>query len=252
MSVLKADNIVKYYGAKDNEISVQALKGINLQVNKGEFIGVMGPSGSGKTTLLNILSGIDSATAGNVLINEKLLSVMSNEELALFRRSNMGFVFQNFNLLDSLTIKENIMLPLVLGKEEPGSMERKCKELMEFVGISDIAEMYPYNVSGGQQQRCAVCRALINNPNIVFSDEPTGNLDSKSSRAVMTCLERMNNDREATIVMVTHDAFAASFCKRIIFLKDGLLSMEIVKKGSRSEFFDTILDCLAVLERDGQ
>lgn len=252
MSVLKADNIVKYYGAKDNEISVQALKGINLQVNKGEFIGVMGPSGSGKTTLLNILSGIDSATAGNVLINEKLLSVMSNEELALFRRSNMGFVFQNFNLLDSLTIKENIMLPLVLGKEEPGSMERKCKELMDFVGISDIAEMYPYNVSGGQQQRCAVCRALINNPNIVFSDEPTGNLDSKSSRAVMTCLERMNNDREATIVMVTHDAFAASFCKRIIFLKDGLLSMEIVKKGSRSEFFDTILDCLAVLERDGQ
>ncbi len=252
MSVLKADNIVKYYGSKDNEISVQALKGINLQVNKGEFIGVMGPSGSGKTTLLNILSGIDSATAGNVLINEKLLSVMSNEELALFRRSNMGFVFQDFNLLDSLTIKENIMLPLVLGKEEPGSMERKCKELMDFVGISDIAEMYPYNVSGGQQQRCAVCRALINNPNIVFSDEPTGNLDSKSSRAVMTCLERMNNDREATIVMVTHDAFAASFCKRIIFLKDGLLSMEIVKKGSRSEFFDTILDCLAVLERDGQ
>lgn len=252
MSVLKADNIVKYYGSKDNEISVQALKGINLQVNKGEFIGVMGPSGSGKTTLLNILSGIDSATAGNVLINEKLLSEMSNEELALFRRSNMGFVFQDFNLLDSLTIKENIMLPLVLGKEEPGSMERKCKELMDFVGISDIAEMYPYNVSGGQQQRCAVCRALINNPNIVFSDEPTGNLDSKSSRAVMTCLERMNNDREATIVMVTHDAFAASFCKRIIFLKDGLLSMEIVKKGSRSEFFDTILDCLAVLERDGQ
>lgn len=252
MSVLKADNIIKYYGAKDNAVSVQALKGINLQVNKGEFIGVMGPSGSGKTTLLNILSGIDSATAGSVEIDEKSLFEMSDEELALFRRSNMGFVFQDFNLLDSLTIKENIMLPLVLGKEEVGSMERKCSELMDYVGISEIAEMYPYNVSGGQQQRCAVCRALINNPDIVFSDEPTGNLDSKSSRAVMTCLERMNNDREATIVMVTHDAFAASFCKRIIFLKDGLLNMEIVKKGTRSEFFDTILDCLAVLERDGQ
>ena len=252
MSVLKADDIIKYYGAKDNTVSVQALKGINLQVNRGEFIGVMGPSGSGKTTLLNILSGIDSATAGSVIINEKSLSKMSDEELALYRRNKMGFVFQDFNLLDSLTIKENIMLPLVLSKEEVGSMERKCCELMDFVGISEIAEMYPYHVSGGQQQRCAVCRALINNPDIMFSDEPTGNLDSKSSKAIMTCFERMNSDREATIVMVTHDAFAASFCKRIIFLKDGLLNMEIIKKGTRSEFFDTILDCLAVLERDGQ
>lgn len=252
MSVLKADNIIKYYGAKDNAVSVQALKGINLQVNRGEFIGIMGPSGSGKTTLLNIFSGIDAATAGRVTINDKALSEMSDEELARFRRTNMGFVFQDFNLLDSLTIKENIMLPMVLGKEEAESMERKSSELMDFIGISEIAERYPYQVSGGQQQRCAVCRALITNPDIIFSDEPTGNLDSKSSKAVMTCFERMNDDREVTIVMVTHDAFAASFCKRIIFLKDGLLNMEIVRKGSRSEFFDTILDCLAVLERDEQ
>jgi putative ABC transport system ATP-binding protein len=252
MSVLKADNIVKYYGSKDNEVSTQALKGINLQVTKGEFIGVMGPSGSGKTTLINILSGLDSASAGSVMIEDKVLEKMSDEELALFRRRKLGFVFQDFNLMDSLTIKENIMLPLVLEKEAADSMTGKCEDLMQFMDISTIAEKYPYHVSGGQQQRCAVCRALINKPDILFADEPTGNLDSKSSKSVMYSFEKMNAERNVTIVMVTHDAFAASFCKRIIFLKDGLLNMEIVKKGTRTEFFDTILDCLAVLERDEQ
>jgi putative ABC transport system ATP-binding protein len=250
MSALKAENIVKYYGAMDHESSVQALNGINLQVMEGEFIGVMGPSGSGKTTLLHILSGMDEATSGRVFISGKSLEGLMDEELALFRRQKMGYVFQDFNLMDSLTMKENIMLPLILEKIPANIMEQKCEDIMRFLEISHIADKYPYHVSGGQQQRAAVSRALINNPEIIFADEPTGNLDSKSSKAVMTSFEKMNEERHVTVMMVTHDAFAASFCKRIIFLKDGALCMEIVKKGTRLEFFDQILDCLAVLESD--
>lgn len=250
MNVLKADNIMKYYGSRENESSVQALKGVSLQVAEGEFIGVMGPSGSGKSTLLNILSGIDEATAGSVQIADKALEELTDEELALFRRKKMGFVFQDFNLMDSLTLKENVMLPLILEKKAPKLMEPKCNDIMKFLEIDGIAEKYPYHVSGGQQQRTAVCRALINDPEIIFADEPTGNLDSKSSKAVMTSFEKMNQERKVTILMVTHDAFAASYCKRIIFVKDGILNMEIVRKGSRAEFFDQILNCLAVLECD--
>jgi putative ABC transport system ATP-binding protein len=251
MVVLKAEDLIKYYGARDNESTVQALKGVNLQVTEGEFIGVMGPSGSGKSTLLNILSGIDNATAGSVELGGRALEEMDDDELALFRRQKMGFVFQDFNLMDSLTLKENVMLPLILEKKGSQEMEQKCADIMEFLEIDGIAEKYPYHVSGGQQQRTAVSRALINDPDIIFADEPTGNLDSKSSKAVMGSFEKMNKERNVTVMMVTHDAFAASYCKRIIFLKDGLLNMEIVKKGTRSEFFDQILDCLAVMESGG-
>lgn len=251
MNVVIAENIIKYYGAMDRENSVQALKGIDLQVREGEFIGVMGPSGSGKTTLLNILSGIDEATAGNITISGEKLSKLSDEELARFRRRKLGFVFQDFNLMDSLTLKENVMLPLILEKEDPDVMEEKAQEIMGFLEISTVMDKYPYHVSGGQQQRTAVSRALIHKPEIIFADEPTGNLDSKSSKAVMQSFEKMNHDRSVTIMMVTHDAFAASYCKRIVFLKDGMMNMEIVKKGTRAEFFDQILDCLAVLECDG-
>lgn len=251
MNVLKVENLIKYYGAEGNESSVQALMGVSLQVAEGEFIGVMGPSGSGKTTLLNILSGIDGGTAGSVQIAGKSLEQMTDDELALFRRQKMGFVFQDFNLMDSLTVRENIMLPLILEKVAPEIMEQKAEDIMRFLGIEGIPEKYPYHISGGQQQRTAVCRALINDPEIIFADEPTGNLDSKSSKAVMNCFEKMNGERNVTIMMVTHDAFAASYCKRIIFLKDGVMNMEIAKKGTRAEFFDQILDCLAVLECDG-
>ena len=251
MNVLKVENLMKYYGSQENESTVQALKGVSLQVTEGEFIGVMGPSGSGKTTLLNILSGIDEATAGSVKIGGKSLEEMTDEEMALFRRQKMGFVFQDFNLMDSLTLKENVMLPLILERKSPEEMEHRSMELMRFLEIDMIAEKYPYHVSGGQQQRTAVCRAMINSPDIIFADEPTGNLDSKSSKAVMTSFEKMNEERKVTIMMVTHDAFAASYCKRIIFVKDGALNMEIVRKGTRAEFFDQILDCLAVLECDG-
>ena len=178
MNVLKVENLMKYYGSQENESTVQALKGVSLQVTEGEFIGVMGPSGSGKTTLLNILSGIDEATAGSVKIGGKSLEEMTDEEMALFRRQKMGFVFQDFNLMDSLTLKENVMLPLILERKSPEEMEHRSMELMRFLEIDMIAEKYPYHVSGGQQQRTAVCRAMINSPDIIFADEPTGNLDS--------------------------------------------------------------------------
>ena len=207
----------------------------------------MGPSGSGKTTLLNILSGIDKPTSGEIEIGGKNINSLNKDELALFRRQHLGFVFQEFNLLDSLTLKENIMLPMILDKRKTYEMETKSKEIMSLFEINEIANKYPYNVSGGQQQRAAVARALINEPAIVFADEPTGNLDSKSSKAVMKCFEKMNKEKAATILMVTHDTFAASYCKRIVFIKDGEINMEIVKKGDRKEFFDRILDCLAVL-----
>lgn len=247
MSVLSARNVTKIYGGKGNTNSTNALNGININIESGEFVGIMGPSGSGKTTLLNILSGIDKLTSGLIEIAGKNIVSLGKDELALFRRQKLGFVFQEFNLLDSLTLKENVMLPMILDKKKADVMESKAKEIMSLFEIYDIANKYPYNVSGGQQQRAAVCRALVNDPAIVYADEPTGNLDSKSSKAVMKCFEKMNRDANCTLLMVTHDAFAASYCKRVVFIKDGMVSMEIVSKGDRKEFFDRILDCLAVL-----
>ena len=250
MSVLEAKNLIKIYGGEEEWSATKALNRISLKIEKGEFVGIMGPSGSGKTTLLNILSGIDKPTSGLVKISGFEISDLSKEALALFRRQHLGFVFQEFNLLDSLSLKENVMLPLVLDKKEADYMENKVKDVMSLFDIYDICNKYPYNVSGGQQQRAAVSRAIVNEPDIVFADEPTGNLDSKSSKAIMKCFEKMNEEKEDTILVVTHDAFAASYCKKVIFIKDGMLHSEIVKKGSRKEFFDQILDCLTVLGGD--
>ncbi|OJU11574.1 MAG: multidrug ABC transporter ATP-binding protein [Clostridiales bacterium 43-6] len=247
MKVLNTKNITKVYGGKEDAGSTRALDGVDLSVEAGEFVGVMGPSGSGKSTLLNILSGIDIPTTGNIEIDGRSITTMSKDELALFRRQKLGFVFQEFNLLDSLTLKENVMLPLILDKKDSAYMEEKIKEIMSLFEIYHIKDKYPHGVSGGQQQRAAVSRSLVSDPAIVFADEPTGNLDSKSSNAVMRLFTKMNTERNSTILMVTHDAFAASFCKRIIFIKDGKVCMEIVSKGDRKEFFDRILDCLAVI-----
>ncbi|MDF2567361.1 MAG: multidrug transporter ATP-binding protein [Oscillospiraceae bacterium] len=247
MKVLNAKNITKVYGGKENINSTKALNGVEFSIEEGDFVGIMGPSGSGKTTLLNILSGIDRPTSGTIEIAEKNIESMSKDELALFRRQKLGFVFQEFNLLDSLTLKENIMLPMILDKKDQNLMEAKCKEIMSLFEIYDIGDKYPHSVSGGQQQRAAVSRSLVNGPAIVFADEPTGNLDSKSSNAVMKLFTKINTELKSTILMVTHDAFAASFCKRIIFIKDGAVNMEIVSKGDPKEFFERILDCLAVL-----
>lgn len=248
MIVLEADNIMKIYGGENGEPSTKALNRISFSIEKGEFVGIMGSSGSGKTTLLNILSGIDKPTSGFAKIEDKKINAMDKNELALFRRRKMGFVFQDFNLINSLNIRENIMLPMILDKKEAEYMEDKCKEIMQLFNIQGLENKFPYNISGGQQQRAAVARAIINDPSVIFADEPTGNLDSKSSKSIMECFEKMNKQFNNTILVVTHDVFSASYCNRIIFIKDGLLNYEIVKKSGRKEFFDQIMNYLSVLE----
>ncbi len=247
MSVLVAENLTKTYGENNGENATKALAGVSLSVDEGEFVAIMGPSGSGKSTLVNILSGITVATSGKVLIANQQMELLSKDEMARFRRRNIGFVFQEFNLLEHLTLEENVMLPMVLDHRKPEEIRAKVNAVMEFLGITESRNKYPANVSGGQQQRTAVARALINEPDIIFADEPTGNLDSKSANAVMRCFDRLNEEKNATIMMVTHDVFAASFCKRVIFIKDGRINMEIRRKGKRKEFFDQILDCQAVV-----
>lgn len=250
MSVLNASNVIKIYKGKGKSNSTKALNGISLTIDNGEFVAIMGPSGSGKTTLLNILSGIDKLTSGDVEISGRSINVMTKNELALFRRQHLGFVFQEFNLLDSLTLKENVMLPMILDDKEPKDIETRTNEVMSMFNIADIVDKYPYSVSGGQQQRTAISRAIINNPDMIYADEPTGNLDSKSSNTVMSCFEKLNTINKNTILIVTHDSFAASYCNRVIFIKDGLVNMEIRKEGTRKDFFEKILGCLSVMVGD--
>lgn len=242
MSVLRAENLVKIYGGKGKVNNTNALNGINLTIESGEFVAIMGPSGSGKTTLLNILSGIDTATSGDIEISDESINQMSKNELSLFRRQHLGFVFQEFNLLDSLTLKENVMLPMILDHKDLAEMETKTHEIMSMFEIDDIMDKYPFAISGGQQQRTSISRAIINDPDIIFADEPTGNLDSKSSKAVMKCFERLNHDNKSTILVVTHDPFAASYCNKVVFIKDGLIDREITKKGDNRAFSKLILD----------
>lgn len=247
MSVLAAENLSKVYGEKKGNYATKALDGIDLKVEEGEFIAIMGPSGSGKSTLVSILSGITKPTGGSVEICGKCIDKMDPFEMALFRRRKLGFVFQEFNLLDNLTLQENVMLPMVLDKKESSYMKEKSLEIMKLFEIDQLADKRPYQISGGQQQRAAVSRALVNDPVIVFADEPTGNLDSKSANAVMTCFEKINTERRVTALIVTHDVFAASFCRKVIFIKDGKIFMDIVRKGTRKEFFEKILDCQAIV-----
>lgn len=247
MEVLSATNLTKIYGESKNENATRALNGVDLTVEEGDFIAIMGPSGSGKSTLVSILSGITVPTTGSVTICDKRIHEMERFKMALFRRRKLGFVFQEFNLLDHLTLQENVMLPMVLDKKENSYMQKRSLEVMKLFDIDKIAQKYPYQISGGQQQRVAVSRALVNDPVILFADEPTGNLDSKSANAVMHCFEQINEQQKVTILMVTHDVFAASFCKKVIFIKDGKVNMDIVRKGSRKEFFDRILDCQAIV-----
>jgi putative ABC transport system ATP-binding protein len=250
LDILNIDTLVKEYSSKGKVLTTRALAGISFKVSQGDFVAIMGPSGSGKTTLLNILSGIDKATSGLVEISGQVISKLSKDDLALFRRSHLGFVFQDFNLLDSLSIKENIILPMILDKVDFDEIKERLESLSELLDISEILDKYPYTISGGQQQRAAICRAIANNPDIIFADEPTGNLDSKSSKNVMKYFEKLNKANGSTILMVTHDSVAASFCNRVIFIKDGVTNIEIRKKGTRKEFFEEILSCLAVLGGD--
>jgi ABC-type lipoprotein export system ATPase subunit len=247
MAVLETKGLSKIYGSKGKGIAVKALEDFNMIIKTGEFVGVMGPSGSGKTTLLNILATIDSPSSGEILVNGKNPYRLKEDDLAVFRRNNLGFIFQDFNLLDTLSVKENIILPLVLEDLKKKEIEERVDDIASILSIKDILDKRTYEISGGQQQRTACARALINDPAIILADEPTGNLDSKASYDLMSSLEKINKGRKATIVMVTHDAFAASFCNRIIMIKDGKFFLEIVKNSNRQVFFKEILDALSLL-----
>lgn len=247
MAILQVKKLTKVYNAFKSAKEVMALNNVSFNVERGEFLGIMGPSGSGKTTLLNVLSGIDNATSGEVNVDGQDVVKMNKDEMSLFRRRNVGFIFQDFNLLDSLTVEENISFPLIVDKVNPTIIDKKTQDIMKYLGIEEIRNKYPYNISGGQKQRTAAARALVCEPSVIFADEPTGNLDSKSSKSIMTTFKNMNEDKDATIIMVTHDAFAASFCKRIIFIKDGQISLEIASDGDRGKFFDKILEAQSVI-----
>lgn len=249
--VLKVDNIKKYYGK--NNIITKAVNGITFSVEKGEFVAIMGASGSGKTTLLNCISTINSVTSGSIIIDNQNITEQKDDFLSDFRRKELGFVFQDFNLLDTLTIEENIALALVINNESSNTLDSRVLNISKKLGIEDILNKFPYEVSGGQKQRCACARALINNPKLILADEPTGALDSKSSRMLLETMENMNENFSATILMVTHDSFSASFCKRVLFLKDGKIFSEINKGDkTRKEFFNEILDVLTLLGGDMQ
>ncbi|EQA3614434.1 ABC transporter ATP-binding protein [Enterococcus faecalis] len=243
--MLEVQNLKKVYG---NEIKYEALKGINLTVQDGEFIGIMGPSGSGKSTLLNLLATIDSPTDGEILLNGKNPNNLNQEQIAKFRRTELGFVFQSFNLMPTLTVEENIVLPLTLDGEKVSVMKRQLAELSERLGINHLLNKRIAEISGGQAQRVAVARAMIHHPQLLLADEPTGNLDTKSSKDVMGLLQQLNEEEAATILMVTHDPLAASYCKRIVFIKDGELIDEIVQNGNQKEFYDLIMMKLAEIE----
>lgn len=247
--ILEVKNLKKYYGSHGN--ITKAVDGISFDVLEGDFVAIMGASGSGKTTLLNTISTIDTVTSGNIYLDGVDITTLKEEELADFRRENLGFIFQDFNLLDTLTIEENIALSLIINHEDILKVDKKVDEIAKKLGIRDILDKFPYEVSGGQKQRCACARALINEPKLILADEPTGALDSKSSRMLLETMDEMNERLNATILMVTHDSFSASFCKRVIFIKDGKIFNEILKGDkSRKEFFNEILDVLTMLGGD--
>lgn len=250
MTILSGRKIKKIYGKKAT--AQEVLKGIDLEVQEGEFVGIMGPSGSGKTTLLNVLASIDKATEGVIEISGHNLRTMKEKALSNFRREQLGFIFQDYNLLDTLTVKENILLPLSISKISKKEAEVRFRDLTKILGIDDIANKYPHEISGGQKQRTSAARALISNPSIVFADEPTGALDSKAATALLSNLEKINKDKKVTIMMVTHDAVAASFCSRVLFLKDGQLYTELYKgEKDRMQFFQEIMNTQGVLGGDG-
>lgn len=243
--MLQVENLRKVYG---DTMKYEALKGIDLTVDDGEFIGIMGPSGSGKSTFLNLLATIDEPTSGRILLNGKDPHALNQEEIAAFRRNQLGFVFQSFNLLPTLTVEENIVLPLTLDGEKVAVMKRQVKEVASRLGIGDLLKKRIAEISGGQAQRVAVARAMIHQPELVLADEPTGNLDTKSSKDVMGLLQQLNEAEKATILMVTHDPLAASYCERIVFIKDGELVHEIRRQNGQQAFYNQIMEELAAIE----
>ena len=248
-TVLKVKNIEKYYGNKKN--LTKAINNISFEVDKGEFIGIMGPSGSGKTTLLNCIATIDKATTGNIQIEDKDITTLSRKNIEKFRREHLGFIFQEFNLLDTLTVYENISLALSILGVKGSEIDKRVKSVANRLGIADILSKFPYEISGGQKQRVACARAIINEPSLILADEPTGSLDSKSARVLLENLSELNESMNSTIMMVTHDAFTASYCKRILFIKDGKIFNELVRgNDDRKEFFKRIIEVVTLLGGD--
>ena len=247
--ILNVSNIEKYYGNKG--MVTKAVDNLSFSVNKGEFVGIMGASGSGKTTLLNCISTIDTVTSGHIYVDGKNITTMKSKQLSAFRREQLGFVFQDFNLLDTLTAYENIALALTIIKTPVKQIEAKVNYVAKALGISEILKKYPYQLSGGQKQRVACARAIITQPSLILADEPTGALDSKSARMLLESFETLNHDLSATILMVTHDAFTASYCHRILFIKDGKIFNELIRGNStRKEFFDKIISVVTLLGGD--
>lgn len=247
--VLEVKNIEKYYGNKSN--LTKAINNISFDVEKGEFVGIMGASGSGKSTLLNVISTIDKVTAGKIIVNGEEITKLRGNKLNKFRREELGFIFQDFNLLDTLTAYENIALALTIQRVNPREIDKRVKELAEKLGIKDILKKYPYQVSGGQKQRIASARAIITNPQLILADEPTGALDSKSARQLLENFELLNQKMNATILMVTHDAFTASYANRILFIKDGKIFNELTKgNDTRKQFFEKIIEVQTLLGGD--
>ena len=248
-TVLKVDNIEKFYGNKEN--ITKAINGISFEVENGEYIGIMGSSGSGKTTLLNCISTIDTVTNGNIYINNRDITKLKPKELSKFRREELGFIFQDFNLLDTLTAFENIALALTIVDTPQKTINSKVNEVAERLNISNILDKYPYQISGGQKQRVASARAIITNPSLILADEPTGALDSKSAKMLLESFETLNSKFGATILIVTHDAFTASYCKKIMFIQDGKIFKQINRgDDTRKEFFDKIIEVISELGGD--
>ncbi len=248
-NILKVENIEKYYGNKDN--ITKAIDNISFRVDEGEFVGIMGPSGSGKTTLLNCISTIDNVSTGNIIINGQNITSLKSKKLDKFRQNELGFIFQDFNLLDTLTNYENIALALTIKGEKPSNIDSKVKEVAKYLEIEKVLNKYPHQISGGQKQRVASARAIVTNPSLVLADEPTGALDSKAARLLLERFESLNQDLKATILMVTHDAFTASYAHRILFIKDGKIFSELVRgNDTRKEFFNRIIEVITLLGGD--
>lgn len=243
--MLEAKHISKTFGDR------QVLVDVNLQVKQGDVVVILGPSGSGKTTLLNVIATIDEVSSGHIYLNGKDLTEINKKEIGRFRRENLGFIFQDFNLIDTLTIHENIALALTINKTNKNEIDGKVNSVAKELGIEEILTKYPYEVSGGQKQRTACARALITNPKLILADEPTGALDSRSAQMLIEMISSLNKDFKATILMVTHDSFTASYCDRILFIKDGKIFTELVRgNNTRKQFFNQILDVVALLGGD--
>ena len=248
-TILKIDNIEKYYGNKSS--LTKAIDNISFEVGKGEFVSIMGASGSGKTTLLNCISTLDKVTTGKIYVGGNEITQLKGNKLNKFRREELGFIFQDFNLLDTLTAFENIALALTIMKIPAREIEDRVRSIAEKLMITEVLNKYSYQMSGGQKQRVASARAMITNPSLILADEPTGALDSKAARMLLDSMETMNVELNATILMVTHDAFTASYCKRILFIKDGKIFNELVRgNDSRKRFFDRIIEVVTLLGGD--